>query len=58
MFEFFTKKKKWVTVRTVAKKQLKDNKAVFKSLRDYDAGKKEISIDNVRRNLQAVQSAS
>lgn len=58
MFSFFKKKEEKKDVQQVAKKQLKANEAVFQSLRDYDEGKKEISTTDVKRHLQAVQSAS
>lgn len=44
--------------RLLVKKELKDNEAVIQSLRDYDAGKKEISTADIRRNLQSIRSAS
>jgi hypothetical protein len=48
MFKIFKKTNK---VEKSTKNQLKENKAVIESLRDYDAGKKEISTDKVKRRM-------
>jgi hypothetical protein len=58
MFRFFNKQKKNnKDFQTVAKRQLKANETVLKSLRDYDEGKKEISTANVRKHLQHIQAS-
>lgn len=44
--------------QVLVKKELEDNEEVIQSLRDYDAGKKEISTADIRRNLQSIRSAS
>ena len=55
MFNFFKKKKNKKNFKVVAEKQLKENREVLKSLRDYDEGKKEISTTNVRKHLQCIR---
>jgi len=55
MFKFLSKKKSF---KSVAKKQLRDNKAVLESLRDYDEGKKQISTINVKKHLRNIQTTS
>lgn len=54
MFKFWAKPTK--NIRTIVKEQLKQNRAVFESLRDYDAGKKEISTTNIRKHLRNLQN--
>ena len=55
MFKLFRSKK---DLKSVANKQLKENKAVLESLRDYDEGKKEISTANVKRHLPNIRTTS
>ena len=44
-------------IMRVAKKQLAQNREVLESLRDYDAGKKDIPTTDVERRLQHLQTA-
>ena len=51
---FHTKKTEF---ERVAEKQLRENKEVIESLRDYDAGKKEISTRKIERRLPNIRIA-
>lgn len=42
----------------VAEQQLKENRAIIESLRDYDIGKKDISTADVEKRLSDIQIAS
>jgi len=42
----------------VAERQLNRHRDVIESLRDYDAGKKDIRTTNVKQRLQDLHSAS
>ncbi|MBX2866445.1 hypothetical protein KTR10_00575 [Candidatus Kaiserbacteria bacterium] len=55
MFNFLKRKK---NITQIAERQLKENKQVIESLRDYDEGKKVISTDNVADRLSNVQTSS
>lgn len=58
MFNFFKQKgKKDNTreeIRKIAKKELRENRKVLESLRDYDAGKKDIHTGAVRERLRNI----
>ena len=58
MFKIFTRKNKENQIQQVAEKQLKKNVGVIESLRDYDAGKKDISTDTAKRRLPDIRVAS
>lgn len=58
MFWPFTAKEKNTDIQKVAKRELKENKKVLESLRDYDEGKKEIPTTNIKRRLSGVQTTS
>jgi hypothetical protein len=58
MFGFLRSKKNKKDFKSVADKQLKENKAVLESLRDYDEGKKEISTVNVKKHLPNIRTTS
>jgi hypothetical protein len=45
-------------VKDVARRQLRKNRAVLESLREYDEGKKEIPTADVRKHLPNLQSPS
>jgi len=58
MFKFWTKDNKkplTVEIKSIAKQQLDQNRAVFQSLKEYDEGKKEIPTTNVRKHLRDLQ---
>lgn len=55
MLNFLKRKKNKKNFNSVAKKQLRENREVLKSLREYDEGKKEISTANVRKHLQCIR---
>ncbi len=57
MIKFWTwgKKENSNSIEKLAKEELKQNRAVFESLRDYDEGKKEISTTNVKKHLRDLQ---
>lgn len=54
MWNFLTKKRG--SVKTIARDELNKNRAILESLRDYDAGKKDISTTNVRKHLRDLQT--
>ena len=45
-------------VMKVAEKQLKENRAIIESLRDYDIGKKDISTADIEKRLPDIRTAS
>lgn len=55
MFNFLRKKPEKEGIVGVAKQQLKENRAIIESLRDYDTGKKDISTRDVERRLPNVR---
>lgn len=57
MFKLF-KSAKDTDLRKVAEKQLQKNVRVIESLRDYDAGKKDISTRSAEEHLPGVRTAS
>lgn len=57
MFNFLKQKNNDRRFKAIAKKQLRANKDVLRSLRDYDEGKKKISTVNVKRHLSNIQTA-
>ena len=58
MFKLFKSTKKDTDLRKVAEKQLQKNVHVLESLRDYDAGKKDISTRTAEERLPSVRVAS
>jgi hypothetical protein len=54
----FPKKAKKKNLQDVAKKQLKKTMPVLESLRDYDAGKKDISTRTAQQRLPNIRVAS
>jgi hypothetical protein len=57
MFKLFGPAKN-TDLRKVAEKQLQKNVRVIESLRDYDAGKKDISTHTAEERLLDVRAAS
>lgn len=57
MFKLFKSTKK-TDLKKVAEKQLEKNIRVIESLRDYDAGKKDISTRTAEKRLPSVRVAS
>jgi len=51
---FFGKRDSKKNLEVVVARQLKENIKAIESLRDYDAGKKEISTDRVESSMRRV----
>ena len=58
MFKFFNKNLSTGNFRVIAKKNLAAQKTVLESLRDYDRGKKDILITDVRKYLPDIRTTS
>lgn len=59
MFGLFTKhrrqkKSSGKSVREIAEREFRENRKVLESLRDYDAGKKEISTRDIQERMRSL----
>jgi len=57
MFSLFKRKDPAIDLQEVAERQLRKNAAVIESLRDYDAGKKDISTRTAEERLPGIRVA-